>query len=332
MKGFALAAVALVAMSAVLPGIALSDEISERSQIKGTVVGLVRLNEFAQLETRSSRYRETKSRTSSGLWHLTLFYTGVDRAMNAKHDDREEWENVERTARKWIDAYPNSPAAHLGYAHMLINRGWSIRGSGYAKAVRPENWKPFFAYLMRARLYLEEHKNIAASDPHWYELMAKIAYGLSWPDAEFSQLISEALRREPLFYQNYFAAIDYYSPKWGGSAEAIETFARKAVRLTKATEGFGMYARVYWYASQTQYGRRLFSESQVDWPTMKKGIDDVLKSYPDAWNINNFAKFACQSNDKEKTAELIARIGESPLWDAWPKRSYFRRCKFWAGQ
>ena len=330
MKIPTLPAIAVIVFHLLLSGNAFSNELAERAAIRGGVVTLFGGERFSELEALSARYRASKSRTSSGIWHLTLFYIGVGLAFDAKHEEQELWLKAERSAKKWVADYPDSATAHLAYATMLINHGWSFRGQGYANTVEPQNWKPFHDYLQQARVYLEKHKNVASSDPHWYELMAVIARAQGWPESEFSKVISEGLKREPLFYQIYFAAIDYYAPKWGGNAAAIEKFARKALKKTRAAEGFGMYARIYWYASQTQYDSRLFSQSLVDWPTMKKGIDDVLKKYPDSWNINNFAKFACLSKDKEKTAELIARIGKYPSPAVWRSGSLYQRCRDWA--
>ena len=93
-----------------------------------------------------------------------------------------------------------------------------------------------------------------------------------------------------------------------------------------------MYARIYWYASQTQYGTRLFTDSLVDWPKMKRGIDDTLSKYPDNWNINNFAKFSCMSGDKVKTAELIKRLDTPPIQYVWGSMNYFLSCKTWANE
>lgn len=313
-----------------LSGNAFSNELAERAAVKSVVVTLLRGEQFSKLEALSAKYRTSKSRTSSGIWRLSLFYAGVASAFTFERNKQEFWLKAERSAKKWVAAYPDSATARLAYARMLINRGWSYRGTGYAHTVKRQDWKPFHDYVQQARVYLEKHRQVASNDPYWYELMARIGYTQGWPDSEFSKLISEALQREPLFYQTYFAAIDYYTPKWRGSAAAIEKFARKTLEQTKAAEGYGMYARVYWYASQTHFGDKLFSESLVDWPMMKRGIDDVLKKYPDRWNINNFARFACLAKDRAKTSELFARIGNSPLPAAWRSRLLYQHCKAWA--
>ena len=325
-----LATVAVLVFCPLLSDSAFCDELSERAAIRSQIVTLIRGEQFAELEALGAKYRTSKSRTSSGIWHLTLFYSGVSFAFDSDRKEQEFWLKADDSAKRWVANHPNSATSHLAYARMLLNHGWSFRGGGYANTVEPQNWKPFLDRVQQARVYLEKNKDIASSDPYWYELMAIIAYAQGWPDSEFSKLVSEGLQREPAFYQTYFAAIDYYAPKWGGSILAIEQFAREGLERTRSTEGFAMYARIYWYASQTEFGDRLFSESLVDWTAMKKGIDDVLTRYPDGWNINNFAKFACLSKDKAKTAELIGRINDAPLTAVWGDPLFFQQCKVWA--
>jgi hypothetical protein len=63
---------------------------------------------------------------------------------------------------------------------------------------------------------------------------------------------------------------------------------------------------------------------------MKKGIDDVLKRYPDQWNINNFALFACLAKDKKMAKELLDLIKEPPMLQVWKSESKYLRYKSWA--
>lgn len=326
----ALSMIVALVVALLASGGAFGDEFAERSAIRRDVSASFEAGQFSKLDALAARYRTSKTRTSSGLWHLTLFYAGISDVLNAEPDFTEYWKNVERAVGKWVADVPDSPTARLVYARMLVRHGWSYRGSGYANTVTPQNQRMFEEYLTQARSYLEKHKTVASADPYWYELMAIIGYAQSWPEATFASLIAEGLRKEPLFYQTYFAAIDYYAPKWGGSAAAIEQFARDALERTRSIEGYGMYARIYWYASQTQYGDALFTESKVDWTAMKKGIDDVLAKYPDGWNVNNFARFACLARDKAKTAELMARIEGAPLMAVWRVPALFQQCKSWS--
>jgi hypothetical protein len=125
----------------------------------------------------------------------------------------------------------------------------------------------------------------------------------------------------------------YYTPRWHGSAEEIEAFARNAVERTKEKEGAGMYARIYWAASQSLFQGRLFENSNVRWEIMRKGIDDVLQKYPDQWNINNFALFSCLAKDKEMTQKLISMIKGSPIKSGWlGNTKYYDYCNSWSLQ
>jgi hypothetical protein len=303
-----------------------ADELVDRATTKSEVAQAFKNEDFKRLEKLSSQYRKTEVRTSSGLWKLTLFYTGLSDALDTHQRDNPFWMTMNKSAEAWVKRYPNSPSARLGYAQMLLNRGWSYRGSGYADTVAEKDWKPFREYTQKAREYLEKTRKISEHDPRWYELMIRIATYQGWPQEEFDVILNEGMSRYPNFYQLHFAAIDYLTPKWGGDAAAIEQFAREALRLTRKTEGTGMYARIYWYASQTQYGNELFTRSKVDWSLMKQGIDDVLAKYPDAWNVNNFARFACMKDDKKKTSELIDRIGPEPLMQVWQTQRTYDYC------
>jgi hypothetical protein len=175
-----------------------------------------------------------------------------------------------------------------------------------------------------------EHKAVASRDPYWYELMIKVATAEGWNIQDFNALVDEATSRYPYFYQVYFAAINYLTPKWHGSREEIENFAQRAVKNTRKVEGEAIYSRIYWVASQSNYGDNLFTDSNVVWSRMSKSIDDVLKRYPDQWNINNFAYFSCLAGDAEKTSGLMSRITGRPILQAWKSMDFYDQCKHWS--
>jgi hypothetical protein len=274
---------------------------------------------FDELEAMAAAFRARDARTPSGLWKLNYFYEGLRRFQ--KYMPRDPDPQIDG----WLAAKPESVAAHIGYAVMTLQQAWEIRGEGYASTVEPEDWKPFHNAVERARKHLMQYKAIADGDPHWYDAMLEVATLQNWDDAAFDALLREALDKEPLYYDFYFHAANRNLPKWGGSAEKVEELARDAVARTQAIEGAALYARIYWSANGSQ-----FEESEVDWKEMRKGIDDVLARYPDQWNINNFARFACLAHDEDKTYELIARMAGEPDPAVWGYGSLFERCKRWS--
>jgi hypothetical protein len=304
-----------------------SSELAERDAIANQVTALLKNERFEDLDTLADSYRSGQARTSSGLWKLSLFYFGLEKMLPRQQHSPEIWALLGQPVEHWIERRPESPTAHLAYATMLINQAWGIRGTGYAKTVPQPKWEPFHAKVEEARAYLERVKFIASIDPQWYTAMLDIATLQDWPEAKYPALLAEGLDRHPLYYEMYFSAIYRNLPKWGGDAEKVEAIARNAVERTRASEGSGLYARIYWVASASQFGDDLFETSRVDWAEMKRGIDDVLAQYPDDWNLNHFAKFACLAGDHAKAAELIDRIEGEPLPAVWGASFYLERCR-----
>lgn len=308
---------------------ATSEELGERRAIYDAVMRDLRNADFNHLEALAEQYRESQARSPSGVWKLSALDAGVRAMFDPSSRDPEYWAYLDDYIGDWLQQHPKSPTAHLARASMLIHQAWSYRGTGPAESVQEEDWPPFHDHLEQARSHLEQNKEVASRDPQWYATMGVIATGQSWPEAQFKEMLDEGLQRYPDYYPIYYSAVDYYAPKWNGSADAIEQFAMDAMERTQDREGNGLYARLYWHASQIQYDNRLFQDSMVSWPVMKQGIDDVLERYPDQWNINNFARLSCFAEDKGKANELLQRI-ESPIEQAWGSLEEHSRCQRWA--
>lgn len=326
-KAFVLAALILVPIAAP----ARAGELEGRQEIRRIAAERFMAAQYAEIDSQVAQYTESAARTPSGLWKSWVLFNGLRWVIGRASSDEKMLVSVEKQFLDWAERYPNSTTAHIGYATALTAHAWYYRGDGPASTVRPQDWAPFRDYLEKARVYLMEHEDDARTEPHWYTEMLVIARGQGWSEAAYMNLISEGLKRHPYFYPIYFSALRNLLPKWGGSLDAIDAFALAAVEYTKEKEGQGMYARIYWSAYQMEFGNELFSRSKVDWSRMSVGIDDVLARFPDQWNINNFAHFACLAGDREKTRNLIAMIEGPPVNSAWKRISpTFEECRDWA--
>jgi len=309
---------------------AISGELEERDAITEKARMLFRGEHFADIEAMADDFRAHNSRTSSGIWKIGLLHDGLDDDFLHNEKDDKYWAGITAVVQKWIDAFPKSPTPRILYANVLKAHAWAIRGGGWARSVREEDWAPFHKLIAESRAYLLANKEIGKADPQWYEQMIELARTDGSTDDDFEALVDEATWKYPDYYPSYFAAIMYLQPRWHGDLAAIEAFANRAVNKTREIEGDSMYARIYWYASELEFGERLFKDTSVAWPTMKRGIVDVLKRYPDQWNINNFAHFACLAGDREETARLTARV-KDPISEAWAKdATLFAHCMEWA--
>lgn len=308
-------------------------ELEDREAIRNQALGLFLSEQFGEIDRLAEQYRVEQSRTASGVWKLTSFYGGmgdVTRGLQG-HYGKSLIEDVERRFQRWTAEYPDSIVAQIGYGRLLLHRAWLIRGHGWASQVAPDAWAPFRANLARARQHLMDHKRTASVDPEWYVIMLNVAVAEGWPQPAFQALLDEAVEAHPYYYEIYFQALEYFLPRWHGDIALVEEFANYAVEKTQDEEGMGMYARIYWFASQVQFGDRLYADTQMVWRKMAAGIDDVLARYPDQWNINNFAHFTCLAGDRKRALALLVRIEDAPIVDAWGGDfTNYGRCQEWA--
>src|SRR5262245_19253237 len=107
------------------------------------------------------------------------------------------------------------------------------------------------------------------------------------------------------------------------------TFARATAARTNAWEGQAAYARIYMSAANGEFGELLFKKSKADWERLREGFQDILASYPDAWNSSQFLKTACMAKDKETARQLIAKMDKTFIKDIWHTKLAFE-CKDFA--
>jgi hypothetical protein len=305
-------------------------ELQAREAIAGSARANFDANRFNDLDHEMAGYVDGKVRTSSGLWASNIYYKGVLQAFKTAQDDATEadWDALDARTLAWAKHNPGSSLARIVHAEVIIDRAWRIRGYGYANTVPAGSWEPFHAGLRKAEDYLLGEKAVADKVPEYYIVLSEIARGEGKPRGEVDALLAECERRFPGYYPMYFSVLEYLLPQWNGDMDAIEDFALDAVRRTQGTEGRSMYARIYWSLAQNEeYEGAIFAVTKVQWPLMKAGFEDIVARYPDQWNYQNFARFACRASDDETLAELLAEHVHAPILDeAWEARSYYDSC------
>ena len=307
-----------------------NDELAIRQNVRTEVARAYAAGDVEQLEQLSSTYLAARPRTPSGLWKLTLFYSATHDMIVRQLETQgaTSTDALAKTVEAWLKKYPASPAAQVVKGQAMQARAWMIRGHGYANTVRPEARAAFGDAIEDARKYFESAKKTASADPGWYCEMANIAKAQHWSRARFDSLLSELLDRHPYYYQAVFCMSEYLSPKWYyENAASIEQFADRVVQKTAAEDGKSLYARIYWFMNSAMaLDPLIVGENFKVWPKMKAGFEDLVSRYPDPWNLNHFALYSCAAGDKQKLAELIAKIGAHPLRSVWPGDT-FEGCK-----
>ena len=297
------------------------------------VIKAYKAGDFIELDKLASKLRTEKTRTPSGRWLLSVFYANLNAAIIEDRDKNTElqWANIEGKLNRWVAASPQSATAPIALATAQQSHAWALRGHGFANTVSPKGWEDFAKYMEVSRNTLEANKKISSHDPQWYVVMLRVALAQGWKQEQYWALYEEALSKEPLYYQTYFQAAERIIPMWGGSMQEIQDFAADAVRRTASAEGSGMYARIYWAASGRVGAKEFFAMPHRDavWSQMKAGFEAVIKIYPDDYNRNAYAKFACQVGDVDTFITVTRSFNGKPDKDIWPG-DFFQKCKDYA--
>lgn len=294
-------------------------ELEVREALTSRVRQLFAAHDFAKLDSIYDGYALKSERTPSGLWKSGLWFDGIYMFV----ETQDAYRANDEALKKWLVERPQSALARLLRARLMKDRAWEYRGTGYAVEVEKRNWAPFFDLLRQARDYLEAEKSVASTRPEYYDLMIGIMMG---QQKNPLQVFDEGQEKFPAYYPMYFAMMQYLLPKWHGSLDQVEHFAAEAVARTQQTEGRAMYARIYWAAAQGPFHDNLFAQSKASWPRMREGFEDVVARYPDQWNLQNYASFACDAGDDATLAKLFKRIREPVLDEAWRSRTRYDAC------
>jgi hypothetical protein len=305
-----------------------------------------------QTSKRSTRWPNTspkpRERTLSGKWRLAIYIQALSEQLKiawpaqwylvenpgdcvckvpnpAQYDEaRRRWKVLGEKLEGWLSKYPHSAHARIALAQLAINEAWFYRSSGSASIVPDKAWPLFFRYVEEARQTLTAQDSTSALDPVWFSLMFTISAAQSWSPDRVDGLTQNLLKHGRSYSQAYQDAAMFLLPKWGGSYERIDELARQAMARADQDEGAELYARIYW---QGQFDARIFQDTRADWPTMKRGFDQMLKKYPDPRNLNGRAMFACAAGDADTFRETMVELGDRVAPDTWitPERDCLTR-------
>jgi len=290
-----------------------------------TDIHLVEDGSFAELEGVAEMFRSQESRTSSGLWDLSLFYQGIIRTYNFDFVADRYVQVIESFWDAYQAEMPDSPTPIIGKAKFYIALAWHYRGNNYAGDVSALNMRRFIINMGKAEDVLFEGQAIGKTDPEWYASMLAVLGVHRSRSADFNDVLWEGMQKYPDYYDIYFTAATYLERRWSGDNGLLDLFARYAMSHTATTQGAAIYTRIYWYMAPF-YGNQLFYKTDLNWDLMKIGMLDILEEYPDEWNIQHFAGFACNAFDGRMTAWLIEKMTEEPISNAWKQRT-FEACR-----
>lgn len=272
--------------------------------------GYLAARDYTSLEALYARVKGADQRTPSGLWKQAPFYALL-RQYGQWGQDAAYWDALQGQARAWQKQYPQSVPARLFEVYLVLRRTEERRGTDFYSELTQQQRRALGEGSATATRLLEAARPLAdkAGDPEWQRAMLNVfPYSSGFTAARYRTRIAEAMARHPDYHDAYFTAAGYSLAQWTGAPDAVDLIAR-ALGKAGGADHAAMYARIYWYMDQSAYKGKLFETSAADWPTMRASFDALVARYPDPWNLNAYAYFACLAGDTGSTARLLARIG-----------------------
>jgi hypothetical protein len=285
--------------------------------------------DFAGLDKLVIAYRKKNVLMSDGQPMLMGFYMGLLYSMtdcNMRISDAE-WEKFRRLLKDWRQASSDKSAPNISLAMFELAYGWHARGGGYAYTVNEEGWRLLKERTNNAKILLDKMGKKERSDPQWYVSRLKVAAQESSRGPEYESIFNEAIKKFPTYYEFYFLYASYLHPKWGGSIEDFHQFVDQTVAKFDVKMGRVMYTRLHWSHSEDD----MFTSGKTDWNRMKLGFNTMLEDFPDLWNRNHFAKFACLAKDKDTFISQLDIIKDGIISTVWRGHTDLSRCKLQFG-
>lgn len=114
---------------------------------------------------------------------------------------------------------------------------------------------------------------------------------------------------------------------WGSDYRRIEAFANTVFLRTKDVEGASVYARLYELGSPILHHKQAFDLGAVNWDRMKAGYERIRTDYPQPWNVNQFAYFACIAGDLDTLSKLVPEVEKAIVREVWGSPVLYEHCK-----
>lgn len=266
----------------------------------------INAKDFDQLDKLYEQWCTGNDRFPDGRWKLSQYGNGLSENFSAWNT----WVKDLATIKMWEKIRPKSEAAQYAEAIYWRMYAWKARGSGYASSVSKEGWEIFRERLTKSKDILDTLRTTPPQCPAPYPLTLSVLTDLGASEEQLLSVYSEGTRRFPEYHNIYFSMATHYQPKWGGSVEKYDAFAKRAANQTKKFEGMGMYARLYWlvdYESGIPFYEH--TAQPPEWKNLHEGYEDLMRKYPSSMhNLGKYADVVCRTSDSKLYRELRSKI------------------------
>jgi hypothetical protein len=260
---------------------------------------------------------------ADGKMKLEQFYSGL--ALNREQQSDDDYKTHLDDLRLWIKEKPLSISARAALVSNLTDWSWKARGGGYANTVSSAQFQDFAKRLKEANQAFVEATKLATQCPHLYVGAQTVALGQNWSKPKYDDLVAQANKKFPTYYQFYFGKSYYLQPRWNGEQNEWVQYAAKAADAIGGADGAKLYARIVWNVDNYGFYPDIFGEfSELKWDKVKSGFEALSKEYPGNRTVTSeFCKLAWCAKDQKTATSLMTNLGNHCDISVWKKKARF---------
>ena len=306
------------------------DDRQQVLAIYATVKVLFNNEDFMTLEKFADEFRILGSVTSSGLPNLDAYYG----AFNSYPITGEMSDPRIDKTKRWLAAYPNSRTAHIVMGILLEYRTLALTQLGGnsvlagTKALYDTVPAKIEQGYRDTEQFLTDNESLLRDEPYYYGLKIDIAARRGAKEDEILALYKSAETQFPGYFQPKYQALLWLSRFWNDDPKKIDAFITAATEASRAQNGEGDYADLYWWHHVLHANSNLFTQTKVNWPRLRRGIEDRIKRFGGSSNANRYAMLACLAGNK--AVALFEMIGNTFDPEVWYTQQTLDQCWLWA--
>jgi hypothetical protein len=208
--------------------------------------------------------------------------------------------------------WPDSYAPWLVKGNYYVGRAWQERGGGYADSISKEAGEQFLKNMAEARKALERAWKLDPMHSEIAEDMLKVILAEGGRD-QMELWFNRAMDLNTNDYSACQQKLNFISPYWYGSNEAMLAFGRECVQSTKwggrvpiiLVDAHISINSMNDPARQTEY----WKQPEV-WADVESAYERVFDLNPNDTSLyQNYAWYAYHAEQWDKLHELIPRLG-----------------------
>ncbi|MFZ6753910.1 hypothetical protein ACO0KY_11115 [Undibacterium sp. Dicai25W] len=288
---------------------------------------------FIELDAMADNFRKSDARFPGGDQKLRHFYYGLGSIEGETcgcggYETLVSFEQKELLVREWLVKKPQSIAAHIVMAKMLINYAWRARGHGYANTVTYNQEKIYKDKLTQAGILMKSLN--PKDDPQIYGIYTTIARASSNPRPKLDSIYAEVTKQYPSLFISYSNRADILQEKWFGQPGELSAYIQSLLSSPGGENGKIAYSYVADRLIGQYSWQELYTVTGLTWPLVKEAYATREKKYGmnnNNWNI--LLSLAVAGRDIPVAKMAIQHIGDDWDSDVWREKKYFTQTVAW---